>query len=86
MWPSAAYAFNESAEARTNGPGVDITFTRSQDGSATGHQSSSGTSSCDWHATPFESTSPVGDSLPAAFYGNPPGDGYTLYVIWCGNQ
>jgi hypothetical protein len=80
--PAGAY---DRADARTNGPGVDIEFTRSQDGAASGHQRSGGTSSCEWHATPFDSVSPVGDSLPV-FYGESPGEGYTLYVVWCGTD
>jgi hypothetical protein len=85
-WAQPAMAdYGRSAEARTNGQGVDIVFTRTGDGQATGQPRSGGTSSCEWHAAEFHSTSSVGDSLPP-FYGESPGDGYVLYVVWCGDE
>ena len=80
--PANAY---DRADARTNGQGVDVRFTRSEDGNVTGHGRSSGASSCEWHATPFDSVSSVGDSLPV-FYGESPGPEYTLYIVWCGTD
>jgi hypothetical protein len=85
--PAGAYNRDDTrsqADARTSGQGVDVVFTRTGDGQATGHQRG-GTSSCEWHATEFNSTTSVGDSLPP-FFGESPGDGYVLYVIWCGDQ
>jgi hypothetical protein len=34
---------------------------------------------------PFDSVSSVGDSLPV-FYDESPGEGYALYIVWCGTD
>lgn len=83
-WAAPATAYTR-ADARTDGQGVDVTFTRSQDGGTATGRPRSGTSSCEWQATPFDSVSSVGDSLPV-FYGESPGEGYTLYIVWCGTD
>jgi hypothetical protein len=82
--PEAAWAVDrdETAHAATDGQGVDVIFTRHEDGSAVAHGSSS---TCDWHASAYRPESDAGLALPPDFYGPSPGQGFDLYLIWCGN-
>jgi len=72
------------ASADTNGNGVDVTWTQSQDGGASLVSSGSSSSSCQWHSAPFYGTGPYGATDIAVGVGAAPTPDAQLYIAWCG--
>jgi hypothetical protein len=78
--PAGASNRGDDVRAATNDNGVDIVFTRNEDGSGTG-RTRSGTSTCTWTSQPVDPLRVWGESLPPQ-----PDQDARLYAVYCDDE
>ena len=80
---NTAHAFKRGdARAETEGNGIDVVFTRHEDGSATG-QPRSGSSDCTWRALPMD---PLALGEVRVEVPDQPDPAARLYVLYCDDE